>query len=69
MTLNGKRDGFTFEDFKTCAKTASLKKGRAETIINDVTNIVKHWSDYADEAGVNKPQRDAINATLRLNIR
>ncbi|WP_218188289.1 type II toxin-antitoxin system HipA family toxin [Desulfosarcina cetonica] len=28
MTLNGKRDDFTREDFRACAKTAMLKRGR-----------------------------------------
>ncbi|MBA3582208.1 MAG: type II toxin-antitoxin system HipA family toxin [Gammaproteobacteria bacterium] len=68
MMLNGKRDGFTFEDFKSCAKTVGLKKGRAESIIKEVIEVVKHWTDYADEVGVNKQQRDIINSTLRLSL-
>ncbi len=30
MTMNGKRDNFTLEDFNACAKTASMKRGRAQ---------------------------------------
>lgn len=30
MTMNGKRSGFTLADFKACAKSASMKRGRAE---------------------------------------
>ena len=28
MSLAGKRDGFTFDDFKSVAETASMKRGR-----------------------------------------
>ncbi len=66
MTVNGKRDNFTMEDFKACAKVASMKRGRAETIVNEVLETVSRWRDYADEAGVPTPRRDQIQHALRL---
>jgi len=66
MTLNGKRDGFVLEDFKDCAKAASMKRGRAEAIIGEVTEVVSRWRDFADEVGVLPGQRDRIQETLRL---
>lgn len=66
MTLNGKRDGFSLEDFKVCAKAAAMKRGRAETIIEQVRKTVTRWRDYADEVGVFPSQRDKIQNTLRL---
>jgi len=66
MTMNGKRSEFTLEDFKSCANSASMKRGRAETIIEEVRNVVTHWRDYADESRVNPIQRDNIEAALRL---
>jgi serine/threonine-protein kinase HipA len=66
MTLNGKRDGFTLEDFKACAKGASMKRGRAETILEEVRSVVSRWKQYADEAGVFPAQRDQIEKTLRV---
>ena len=66
MTLNGKRDDFTLEDFKACARTASMKRGRAESIIKEVREKVLHWRDYADEVGVSAIWRDQIQNTLRL---
>jgi serine/threonine-protein kinase HipA len=66
MTMNGKRDDFTPEDFKACAKTASMKRGRAETIVREVLETVSRWRDYADEAGVPVTWRDQIQKTLRL---
>jgi len=68
MTMNGKRDGFTLADFKACAKTAFLKRGRAEAIIQEVVKAVSCWRDYADAAGVAASSRDMIQHTLRLDI-
>ena len=65
MTINGKRDNFTMEDFLACGKSALLKRGQAKTILNEVRQIVSCWRDYADHAGVNSNQRDKIQ-TLRL---
>jgi hypothetical protein len=33
--MNGKRDGFTLADFRTCAKSALRKRGRAEGIVEE----------------------------------
>ena len=66
MTMNGKRSGFTRDDFKACAKSASMKRGRAETIIQEVRNVVVQWRNYAEESRVNPQQRDKIEAALRL---
>jgi len=66
MTLNGKRDDFTLEDFKACARTASMKRGRAEAITKDVREKVLHWRDYAEEVGLHAIWRDQIQNTLRL---
>jgi serine/threonine-protein kinase HipA len=66
MTLNGKRNNFTFDDFKACAKSASMKRGRAETIIGEVHSVISRWRDYADEAGVHADRRDKIQNALSL---
>lgn len=66
MTLNGKRDDFTMEDFKACAKAASMKRGRAETITNEVREVVGRWQEYAEASRVASDHRDRIQATLRL---
>ena len=67
MTLNGKRDDYSLEDFKSCAKAASMKRGRAGTILREVQVTVSRWLDYAEEVGVNPVQRDQIHRTLRLD--
>jgi serine/threonine-protein kinase HipA len=66
MTMNGKRDNFKLDDFNACAKVASMKRGRAQKIINDVFKTVSRWRDYADKAGVSPSWRDQIQHTLRL---
>ncbi len=67
MTLNGKQDGFVLEDFKRCAEGASMKRGRAQTIIDEVRRVVRNWRDYADEARVLPEHREKIQASLRLD--
>lgn len=65
MTMNGKRDGFTIEDFRECAKSASMKRGRAGTIVAEVSAAVGRWPQFAAQAGVSDAWREAIAATLR----
>lgn len=66
MSMNGKRDGFTMEDFKACAKAASMKRGRAQTIVNEIQEVVSNWRNYAEQAGVAAHWRDVIQQSLRL---
>ena len=65
MTLNSKVDGFTMEDFKACARTASMKRGVAEKIIHEVQTVVSRWADYADKVRVKASDRDKIQRVLR----
>jgi serine/threonine-protein kinase HipA len=68
MTMNGKRDGFTLADFRACAKSALMKRGRAEAIIEEVRAAVTKWPDYADQAQVMNDWRKQIQHHLRLNL-
>ena len=68
MTLNAKRDGFTLEDFKACAKAALMKQGRAATIIEEVQAVVRRWPQFAAEARLSDEWRDRIQNTLRLSF-
>jgi serine/threonine-protein kinase HipA len=68
MTINGKSDDFTRLDFQTCARVASLKRGRDKTIINEVEGAVAKWRNFADEAGVSPAHHDKIQTALRLPI-
>jgi serine/threonine-protein kinase HipA len=68
MTINGKTDDFTREDFKSVAQVAGLKRGRSDVILTEVINTVKEWPRYAKRAGVLSSQRDKIAQTLRLKF-
>ena len=68
MTINGKSDDFTREDFKAVAQVAGLKHGRSETILIEVMDTVKEWPRFAETAGVPGSQRDKITGTLRLKF-
>jgi len=67
MTINGKRDGFDMEDFKACARAASMKRGRYIKIVDEVKQSVSRWQEFANDAGVDRVQRDQVQKTLRLN--
>jgi serine/threonine-protein kinase HipA len=66
MTMNGKRDDFTMDDFKACARAASMKRGRAETIVGEVREVVSRWKEYAGQAGVPTAWQEKVQHTLRL---
>jgi serine/threonine-protein kinase HipA len=69
MTLNGKRDGFTREDFDAGAKSALMKRGRVATILGEVVEAVKRWPEFAETAGVEADWRERIRAAHRLEFR
>ena len=68
MTMNGKRDGFTREDFRACAMSASMKRGRAESIVEEVCTAVKRWPYYAEQAQVADDAHAAIQRAHRLEF-
>lgn len=68
MTMNGKRDGFTLSDFRACAKSALMKRGRAEAIVEEVRASVAKWPDYAEQANVINDWRKEIQNNFRLNL-
>lgn len=68
MTIAGKRDGFTHTDFRECAQTAGLKRGREKAILAEVIAAVGRWREFAAEARVPETQREGIQRTLRLDF-
>jgi serine/threonine-protein kinase HipA len=66
MTMNGKRDNFTKEDFIACAMSASMKRGRAAKIVAEVQATVSNWESFAEQAGVPDEMREKIQSTLNL---
>jgi serine/threonine-protein kinase HipA len=50
-----------------CAKTALMKRGRAEAIVQEICTAVKKWPEYADLANVPDGWRNQIYENLRLD--
>jgi serine/threonine-protein kinase HipA len=69
MTMNGKRDDFTLDDFEACGRTAALPRGRARSIVDEVVEVVSRWPEYAEHDDVDPNQRKGIEAALRLRFR
>lgn len=68
MTINGKSDGFSLEDFKACANVATLKRGRALAILQDVVDAVRRWPDFAAEAKLSETWTAQIGRAHRLTF-
>lgn len=68
MTLNGKREGFTIDDFAVCAKSAVMKRGRAEAIVAEVQAAVRRWPEFAEEARVTRDWVERIAQNHRLEF-
>ncbi len=68
MTINGKRDGFSMEDFRACAKAAMMKRGRAGKIVEEVRAAVSNWRQYAETAKVAPEWQDRIARNLRIDL-
>ena len=68
MTLNGKRDDFTLADFRACASAASMQRGRAEAIVDEVRAAVSEWQQFAIQANVEPRWQHSIQRQLRLSL-
>ncbi len=68
MTMNGKRDGFSRDDFKACGDVVSLKRGRAESIVAEVRKAIGKWLDFAEVAKVTQSWKTQIQENLRLEL-
>jgi serine/threonine-protein kinase HipA len=68
MILNGKRDGFTMADFRACAKSALMKRGRAQAIVEEVQQAVKRWPEFAAKAQVAETWQGPIQKSHRLSF-
>jgi len=66
MSMNGKREDFVLEDFKVCAQTALMKRGRAETILDEVLEVASKWPVYAEKAGVPESVTEKVRNGMRL---
>lgn len=64
MTLNGKRDGFTQDDFLRCGRNISMSKSRVKQIIDQVRSAVSRWVEFARQAGLDDDWSKNIQRNL-----
>ena len=62
LSINGKRSNITREDLIIIGQ--SIRNKKAKEIIDEISEKVHNWNRYAEEAGVDKEKREAINETL-----
>jgi serine/threonine-protein kinase HipA len=68
MSMAGKHDGFTRADFRDAARTVSLKRTRADAILDEVIDAVRRWPAFAQDAGIDESAIDAVARTHRLAL-
>ncbi|WP_339738450.1 type II toxin-antitoxin system HipA family toxin [uncultured Sunxiuqinia sp.] len=62
LSINGKRDKITKEDLLTIGE--SIKNKKAKTTIEEISETVSRWKEFANEVGVFAQLRDEIDKTL-----
>ena len=60
MSFQGKRDDFRREDVVAFGKFASLRRGRAEELLEQVESSVRRWPEFAASAGVEQERVEQI---------
>jgi serine/threonine-protein kinase HipA len=68
MTINGKRDDFLKADIRACGRSAGLKQGRADALLEQVTTAVKRWPEFAAKAKVPADVTDRIRNSHRPDL-
>jgi serine/threonine-protein kinase HipA len=68
MSINGKRDGFAYEDFERCAESVSMRRRRAAEIAAEVREAVAEWPAHAAAAGVAEAEGERIARAHRLDL-
>jgi serine/threonine-protein kinase HipA len=68
MSVNGKRDGFTIEDFRGCAGVAGINPRRAPGLLDQVRAAVQAWPKVAASTQVPPSWIGDIGLTNRLDI-
>jgi serine/threonine-protein kinase HipA len=62
LSVNGKRQSITRDDFLSVAKQMNIKK--APAIVSDINRIVSKWYEYAEQTKVSSELRESIYKTL-----
>ena len=68
MSLNEKRDDFERADFRRVGEVASMGRGRADAILEEVIEAVADWPRFAADEGVPKRDVERIAKAHRLAL-
>ncbi|MAB13561.1 MULTISPECIES: type II toxin-antitoxin system HipA family toxin [Parvibaculum] len=68
MSLNGKRDHFTYDDLIAFGAYCGFKERKAAEIVREVRESVMRWPEFASQAGVAKPDADRIFNVMRTEV-
>ncbi len=68
LSVNGKREDFTLADIRACGAVASLPRGRALRLAQEIREVVGQWGSYAARAGVEEQHIRRIAPALRLSL-
>ena len=68
MAVNGKRDGFVMADVRAVAKSAGLKRGRAEALYEEVRAAVARWREFAAKSKIGGEVVEKIRKVHRLQL-
>jgi serine/threonine-protein kinase HipA len=68
MSINGKRDGIARADLHAVAELVSIKRGRADELIEQAVEATETWPDLGAAAGIPKDRIEAIRKTHRLPL-
>lgn len=66
MSMNGKTNDFTLEDFKECGKAMKLVRGRAESIVKDIEESIRKWPEIASQVGISEQMITYIQNQFRI---
>ena len=66
MTMNGKEDNFTEEDFRKIAE--SIKVNNWKEIMKETIEVVKDWPSYAKKTDIKINQMEKIRESHRVNF-
>lgn len=66
MSIQGKRDNFKRSDLSEVGKQFGIKD--ANKILDTVVGVIRHWPEYAANAGVPRERIEKIGSTHRLEL-
>lgn len=68
MSIHGKREKFTLEDFIELGKKADLKIFQIKSIVGQIKETISHWENYANQTKVPPALQKEVKKNLNLSI-